>query len=514
MTESEQRESETTELDPGERYQSQLLRGVFVNVVGLVAKLFHPVFYLALTWAFGPALMGVYFTAVFASEIALSLVGSGFADATTIYASHHADDERAEATGKLYTLLGNIFAITLGASALVIVVAHLGADAFASAWYADYPDLGPAFVLLAWSIPFSVVSQVAIAATKARFRMEYDALIVGFLTPFCITAFSLVAWWLGAGLEGLMVANLVTRIVVAVASVWAMGRNFELGRILRAALAPKWDRAVLAFSLPQNLNLTFNRYNTRLDAIMLGALGSAPEIVAFYSTGSIITTNIRQIKLVFSSSLAPIVARHHHAGETKAFESVLSRISRWTTSMVIAAILALIVLRDDIVRLVDESYVGDTSFIVVLLLPPFLSCAVGLAGNCITWCGHSRWTLLNSSLIAGVNTVLNLVLIPPYGLLGAATATAIAALSISVLQLWELHELEGVVIRWSAVWWPHVAFAIVGAATLLVFGDPASVGSVLGRIGLAVGLLVAYVALLWGLGHPEVRARVSSAASG
>lgn len=512
MTESEQQSPVSPEA--ADRYQSELRRGVLVNVVGLVAKLFHPVFMWALTWAFGPPLMGVYFTAIFAFEIALSLVGSGFADATTIYGSHHADDDGAAASGRLYTLLGNIFAITLGASAVVIVAAHLGADAFAASWYAEYDDLGPAFVWLAWSIPFSVVGQVAIGATKARFRMEYDAALVGFVTPVCLIGFSLAAWWIEAGIEGLMVAHLATRIVVAVLAVWGMGRHFELARIVRASLRPKWDRQILAFALPQNLNLTFNRYNTRLDAMMLGALGFSPTLVAFYGTGSIITTNIRQIKLVFSSSLAPIVARHHHAGEAKAFEAVLSRISRWTTSMVVAALLAVLVLRDDVLRLFDEAYAGDTRFILVLLIPPFLSCAVGLAGNCITWCGHSRWTLLNSSIVAGVNTVLNLVLIPEYGLLGAATATAIAAASISALQLWELHRLEGVVIRWSAVWWPHVAFAVVAAGTWFSFGDPASIASLGGRIGLAVGLLAAYVALLWGLGHPEVRERFSSARAG
>jgi O-antigen/teichoic acid export membrane protein len=491
--------------EPAERYQRQLVRGAWVNAAGLVAKLFHPVFLWALTWMVGPELLGTYFLATFIVEIAQSLVGAGFADAATIYASHHADDEtRPESATKLYDLLGNIFGVTLAGSAVVIVAAHLGADALATSVYAEYADLGPALVLLAWSIPFAVGSQVCIAATKARFFMGYDAVIVGLVTPVSLIIFSGAAWWLDGGVPGLMVALLLSRVLVFVLSVGAMARHFDLRRTVAATLRPRLDRQVLGFALPQNLNLTFNRYNTKLDGIMLAAFGFSPTLLSFYATGSLITTNVRQIKMVFASSLAPIVARHHHAGETRAFEAVLGRISRWTTTMVVATLLAVIVLRDDLLLLFDAAYAGDTRFVLVLLIPPFLSCAVGLAGNCITWCGHSRWTLANSALIAVINTGLNLLLIPYWGLLGAAIATAAASIGISALQLWELYALEGVRLRLADVYWPHVAFAGLLGAVWLMVGDPAHFGGIWTRAALAIGLVVAYVAILYVMGHPEV----------
>lgn len=489
----------------GHRYHRELVRGAVINTLGLVAKLVHPLLFLVLTWLFGPTLMAGYFLAVFIGEIVSGLIASGFVDATTIYASHHADAEEGdeEAARSLYQVLGNGFAATLGVSLLVVLAALLGSEALVRALYPDTPELGPALVLLGLSMPLLSFSQVAIAATKARMRMEYDAAILGFALPLLLLATSLVAWWLDAGLVGLMAAHLVSQALVAAASGWALARHFDLGRLLRSTARPVPHRPTLVFAIPQSLNMTFNRYITRLDVIMLAAFGVGAVQVAFYATAALLVSNLRQIKIVFSTSLAPVAARHHGAGERRDFEAVLGRVSRWTTTLIVPALILTVVLRDDIMRFVDEAYVGDTTFMLLLMIPPFLSCSFGLAGNCITYCGHSRWTLFNSVVVAVLNTGFNLLLIPRWGLLGAAVATAVAASLISALQLVELRMLERVVLRWRDVYKPHLGLALVGAVLLLLW-DPAELPGLGFRLAVGFGLVGAFVLLMLLVRHEEL----------
>ncbi|MFW5877002.1 MAG: lipopolysaccharide biosynthesis protein [Myxococcota bacterium] len=489
----------------GRRYHRQLVRGAVVNTLGLVAKLVHPLLFLVLTWLFGPTLMGGYFLAISIGEIVSGLIASGFVDATTIYASHHADAEEgdAEAARSLYQVLGNGFAATLAVSLLVVLAAVLGSQALVEALYPDTPELAPALVLLGLSMPLLAFSQVAIAATKARMRMEYDAAILGFSLPMLLLGTSVVVWWLDGGLVGLMAAHLVTQVLVAAASGWALARHFDLGRLARTTLRPVPHRPTLVFAVPQSLNMTFNKYITRLDVIMLAAFGVGAVQVAFYATAALLVSNLRQIKIVFSTSLAPVAARHHGAGERSDFEAVLGRVSRWTTTLIVPALILTVVLRDDIMRFVDEAYVGDTTFMLLLMIPPFLSCAFGLAGNCVTYCGHSRWTLFNSVVVAVLNTVFNVVFIPRWGLLGAALATALAAGLISVLQLVELRLLEGVGLRWREVYKPHLGFALVAAAVALMW-DPAALPGLGLRIGVAFALVGAFAVLMLLMRHDEL----------
>lgn len=470
-----------------------LARGAFFNLLGLAAKLIHPLFFLIVTWFFGPDLVGLYFLAVFVGEIAQSAVTSGFNDATTVFASRHADDPAAE--DRLYGVLGNAFAVTGGLSLVLLATMLAGAGLLVEYVYPDRPALAGALRLLAFSLPPAAVAQVAIAATKARLHMEYDAFINGFAKPLALLAGSLVAWGADLGLSGLIGAHVVTQFLLAYLGMRALRRHFDVPRVIQATLHPVWDREILRFAIPQTLNMTFNKYLTRVDVILLGAFGFSNWHLAFYGAAALIATNIREVKLIFAQALAPVAARHHARGDREAFEAALGKVSRWTTTLAVPLLLAVAVLHGDLLRLVDPSYGADSTFMLWLLIPPFLSCAYGLAGNSIVYTGHSGWTLFNSVLVASLNTLFNWWMIPRWGLAGSAAATALASLLVASLQLVELYLLEGVRLRFAAVWKPHVGLAL-GLLALVPVGDPALFGGLLERIGLTIGLIVGYIAVL------------------
>lgn len=487
-------------------YDSQLARGAVINLIGLVAKLVHPLFFVLITWFFGTSVVGLYFLAIFIVQVADSAVTAGYNDATTIFGSAHADPESPTAP-QLYQVLGNAFAITLGLSGVLMLVGLFGIEPLVTSLYADKPELEGALRILLWSLPLTALPQVCIAATKALMFMGYDTSINGFAKPLVLLATSLLAWFLDAGLEGLMWAHVATQAVVTVLALWAFRRHFSLALTLQAIRNFRLEREMLRFALPQNLNMTFNRYLTRLDVIMLGAFGFSNHQLAYYSAAALVTSNLREIKLIFSSALGPIIARHHAAGDRQSLIRDLSRVTRWTTTLIVPAVLASVVLRDDILALVDPSFgpaSGESSlFVVMLLVPPLLSCSLGLAGNTIVWTRHSTWNLVNSSLIALLNTGFNWLMIPWLGLEGAAIATVAASLMVSLLQLGELWMLERAFIAPSAVYKPWLGFAL-GLGALLLVWDPATLGTVGLRIGLAGALVASFFGLMLVLRHEEV----------
>jgi O-antigen/teichoic acid export membrane protein len=489
------------------RLDHHLVRGAFVNVLGLTAKLIQPLLFLLLTWMFGPTVMGLYFLATSIGDMATSAVTSGYVDATMIYGSRNVDaaarDERAAAT--LYQVLGNAFAFALGTGVLFILAAQFGADAFVARLYPTHPEVAPALRLLAWSLPFAAFSTTAVAATKIHMRMEYDAGIMGFGRPLLLLTGCGTARLLDAGVVGLMSATLVTHVLVSGLALWAFLRHFDGRRALAATLRPKFHREMLEFAIPQSLNMTLNKYVTRLDVVLLAKFGQPAAMLAFYSTAALITSNLREVKLIFSSALAPVAARYHGAGDRAALEETLGRVSRWTTTLIVPLLILVTVLRNDLLRIASKSYSGDTRFMLLLLVPPFLSCAFGLAGNLVTYAGRSGWTLTNSAMIAVLNTGFCWLLIPRYGLFGASLATATAMTLISALQMIELKWLEGVAIRAAAVYKPHVAM-LVAAGALALLWDPAGLPGLPARIAVALGTVALYAGVLYALRHEELLA--------
>jgi O-antigen/teichoic acid export membrane protein len=485
------------------RYHRQLVRGIMFNTMGLAGKAIEPVFFLAVTWLFGPVVMGVYLLTTFLGEVAATAVTAGYVDAATIFGSHHADEADEQATDRLYQVLGNAMAFAIAASASIVVAAHLGARALAAALFPEQEGLAEALILLSWSLPPLAFARIAMAATKARMLMRYDAAIMGFGKPVFLLTFGVAAWGVGAGLPGLIWAHVGTQLVLAFISGWALSRHFSLRSILSAVFRLRVHRRLHLFAWPQSLNMTFNRYIARLDVIMLAAFGHAAAELAFYGTAALITSNLQQVRLVFSTAVAPVAARHHHAGEQHVLQTVLGQVLRWTTTIIVPVLFVVVVLRSDLLRFVHETYVGDTRFMAVLLLPPLFGCALGLAGNCIIYTGHSGWTLANSLTVAALNTGLNWFLIPRFGLLGAACATALASGFITMLQLMELRALEGLSVRWRSVYKPYVGLGI-GAVGLVLIWDPVTLPGLGARIGVALAMVVLFLLLMLVLRHEEL----------
>ncbi|HEX6242396.1 MAG TPA: polysaccharide biosynthesis C-terminal domain-containing protein, partial [Polyangiales bacterium] len=267
--------------------------------------------------------------------------------------------------------------------------------------------------------------------------------------------------------------------------------------------ASRFDAELLRFAIPQSLNMTLTKYLTRLDVMMLGALGHSDFELGLFGAAAMITTNIREVKLIFSGALGPVIARHHALGQRAEFEAVLGRVTRWSTTIAVPIVLLAAALRTDLMHVVSKEYArADNAFFLILLVPPLLSCAFGLAGNCIVYTGHSAYNLLNSVLVAIFNTAFSYLLIPRFGLLGAAWATAAASLAISGLQLIELSALEQVRLRLAAIYKPHIGLAM-GSLLLWLVWDPAELSG-LARGGVAVGVVSAYLLLMVVLRHEEL----------
>lgn len=486
-------------------YDERLRKGALVNLLGLVGKLLFPLLFLIITWLCGPEKVGLYMLAVSLAEVAISAVQAGFVDAVMVYGSRHVDRAAHDPAEKaaLYGVLGAGFGMPLVISVLFAFLGLFFAGIFVEQVYPDRPALIPALRIVGFTLPLIAISQACISATKAKMHMEYDALLNGFLRPVLLLGASVVFWKLKPELESLMWAQLVAYFGVTVFAVRGFTKHFEWRPLLTAMRERIFDREVLRFALPQSLNMTLNKYLGRLDVMMLGAMGHSDFELGLFGAAAMITINIREVKLIFSGALGPVVARHHAAKETDAFADVLSRVTRWSTTIAVPLVLVVACLRTDILRFVDRSYAqADNAFFLVLLIPPLLSTAFGLAGNCIVFTGHSRFNLLNSVLVAALNTGFCTLLIPPYGLMGAAIATALASSLITILQLVELKWLEGVGLRFAQVYKPHLGL-VLGTLLLMAFWDPANLSGVQ-RAALASTLGVGFLVLMLLLRHEEI----------
>ena len=484
-------------------YGRQLKRGALFNSVGLLGKLLHPVSIALATWLYGTETIASFMVALAVTEIVGGVALTGYTDATLLWAARCVDKIKPGGDGgrESYAVLANGFVftvlVTLGLTALCALVAPSAIEE----WLPQYSEIRFGLPILFASLIPRAVADISIAGTKAFMKMEYDALLKGFLHPVANIIFIGLFWWAGIRGVGLFLAFLAGECTVAALAIVVTQRFFRVGLLAKEIANFRFNREMFQFAMPQGLSTTLYSYQTQVDVLMLAGMGASELAVAWYATVSRLTRELRAIRALFSGALAPIFSRLHVEKNTEEIEKVVGKISRWTATICGLIVLPLAILQGDVFQLFDEAYRGDTRFVLVLLLVPYLNCSLGIMANALIFSGHSRLSMANNVFVALLNTLLNFLLIKSHGVLGAAIATLVSQGVTMLVYLVEMKIYEGVVLRWKLVYYPHLAFG----CTAFVFLFAGLADSGLGRVMQAVSAAVLFLFIAWVAKHPEVR---------
>ena len=158
--------------------------------------------------------------------------------------------------------------------------------------------------------------------------------------------------------------------------------------------------------------------------------------------------------------------------------------------------------------LYGERYADSAVYMALLSFGYYFNTALGFNGLTLRIFGGIRYTVAINLLAVVANVVLNLLLIPPYGALGAAVGTTLTLVIHNLLKQAGLRLGTGInIFEWQHL---RVYLIIIGATALLlvintVLAPPAILQLVLaGVVSLAV-LLLNRNSLQMGATFPELR---------
>jgi O-antigen/teichoic acid export membrane protein len=448
--------------------REEVQKGAFVNFLGILGKIAGPSYLVLINRYYGTDLFGIYVTANLTIEIALAFLTSGFKAGALIYVSKHADhpDEKP----LLYRALANAIVWSVGLALVLMILGYLLGRPVIDMVYHDafgdqllYMSLTMVLVL-----PFMAFERMVTSATQGLKIMKYEAMVNGGIRPVLLLIFSLSFWYIWPNLTGLAMGYVATQTAVTLFTVYVYNRELEWKPLFSAIAHFKFHKELLDFALPQNLNMTLNKFITGIDVLMLPAFGASATMVGFYGAGSMIVREIRNVKLIFSSAFAPHIVRFHKKNDIKGLSENFSMTANWIATIAIPILIIVAIFRLDLLQIIQPDFSGSTLYMLFLLPVPYFYCSFSLAGNIVTMTGHSKISLMNSLVVASSNFLLNLLLIPKFGLEGAAAASAAAMMILSMLELGEARYFVGAKLLLRNVFRPHLAGAITVAFFLLI----------------------------------------------
>ncbi len=400
--------------------------------------------------------------------------------------------------GKRPLVLGTILASLTGP--LLVACGLYLTLWFLAPWLAtDFfhkPGLIPYIRIVSLAIPFMSLSEILGLATRGFGYAKYYV-IARQVVPQLAFTFMLVLLWL-AGWNKQWIGMVFVGAYVAAFSAGLISVGIILGRDVWHIKPLFPFRALYRYSFPILINSLLYMVIIWTDILMLGVFRSSDQI-GVYRVCLQIVLFFNLFLLSFNAAtchIYPILEKENrHAELVQAYGTV----TRWLIMVSVPIYLMMAYNGADILLLINSEFSSGKLPLLVLASGYFLHCALGSSGFLLVLCRHQKVEMANAAGAALANIVLNLLLIPRYGLMGAATATSISLIIITVLRVIQVRYLMHVpTLRFSFVRIVLVGIVVglVLTVTTYVFDTGYSRG--LGPMTIRIaGIGVVFAAGLW-----------------
>jgi O-antigen/teichoic acid export membrane protein len=401
-----------TGLDPGRRLRRDvawnLVPVALLGVVGMGMS-----FAISSWW--GPSAFAV-FNLVTTAYFVLAVVGACGLQYSVLRAVAEQPDDRAR-----------VAAVVVGALVPTIVLAALATAAFVAirpliARWLDSPGVGEGMLWAAPGLFCFAVNKLLFGVVNGLRRMRALAVYT-----------SLRYVLLGAGLVTARAADLAPD---HLAAIWTftegallpvlVGELIGTVQLARCAGWTRWVGRHLDYGARGVVATLAYEINTKLDVWMLGVLIADKAAVGIYALAAALNEGVMQLAVVLQNNVNPVVARLLARHELDELHAMVKRSRRWF----VPALVAVCTLAAAVFPAVIPRLIGNPAFSAGAVPFAILMAGIALASpylpfsHLLLMARRPGWHTVLLICVVAINLAGNLVLIPRFGLSGAAMSTA------------------------------------------------------------------------------------------
>ncbi len=311
----------------------------------------------------------------------------------------------------------------------------------ASPWLAerlsDDPRLLPVLVIFAVSLPFAALLRVGAAATRVRQDLRASVALEDFGQPFLFSVLAVVLLAAGGDVIAAALASGLSFVLVAFpARSWA--KKWFPRAAPGAPRAPTLvgTAALVRYSVPTALAGTIGVTMTWLDRLLVGYY-LPTESVGWYQVAAQASGAFAVVLGAFNAIFAPMIAGLLAGGENSQLQELYRVATKWGALAVLpGAALCLLFPEVSIEALFGDAYRPAAAPLVILVVGQLVTAVTGAVGYLLMMGGRQNPWLALSLAALGLDCVLNVLLIPRFGLEGAAAATTISVALLFAGGLW------------------------------------------------------------------------------
>jgi len=405
---------------------------------------------------------GIYALGVTLFNTLILLATTGLDSGTVKFTSERLAVGNHQGARRMVVLTSAI-AISLGVFASVALA--IAASPLASGVYGK-PELASLLLLFAAAIPFAFTTVLLLSSLQAYQTVRYTVLVKYLWEPlgkWGIAGLALLAGW---GLAGVVGGLVVTFIASAIFAAVALARVAHLSTHDVASVQEQDVRALAGFCFPLLAANVFGVVAPRMDIMLLGYWASSQDVGLYlvaFQTAAILALVLGAFDVAF----APIMSQAWARKDNITFRECYLAVHRITGMVTVPLFVVLVVFRDEILALFGRETGEGGLALTILALGYLLNAITGGASTVLLMTGRSRTVLLNTVAYGIALVVGTALMIPQWGILGAAVSASCALIGLSILRVWQVWQNHSM-FPWTWTMLKPLAAGVVMALVLII----------------------------------------------
>lgn len=390
-----------------DRFKSELAAQILSAVSGIVLIVFLARF-------LGTSEYGLLFLVISVFGVAKLFSAFGIAKAAARYITEYNETNPAQVPNVIrISLLVNVVFIT----AVVLVLL------FSRGWIAEFfaeEEIRWLLLFGALFIPLATLVQYSRIILQGFERIQMAAAIKivnkGTRVVF-VVLFVVVGLGVAGALLGYVVAYLLA-VIVGMAAVFNRYRSIEA-----APTEPGLATRIIKYNVPIAATHSAHTVEHQVDTILVGFFIN-PTAVAYYTLGKQINQFIEIPISALGFTLSPTYSAQKAKGDVETASAIYESALSHSLLLYFPAVAGLILVAEPLVAvLFGAEYLGASAVIQVLAFFALLKAVDKLTAQGLDYLGRARERATAKIATAVLNLVLNVLLIPRLGVIGAAYAT-------------------------------------------------------------------------------------------
>lgn len=325
--------------------------------------------------------------------------------------------------------------------------------------YGDKEGLQKILQGFAIGLPFMVGLRMAASATRISQRMKFAAITQDIGQPLIGLIFILVFYFLGWGIVGAVYAYVISYLVTFVGALFFTSQIFPEIFVPQPLDGPGY-RELLNFSLPTAFTGMLGALNLWAARLLIGYFLPESE-VGIYQALSQISILFAIILEAFNAIFAPMIAHLFHTNKLVQLEEAFRVSTKWGLYISMPLFLMILAAPQQLLSVMfGELYIKGTVPLTILTIAQFINVGTGAVGFLLIMTGRqNKWLIISAGAVF-LNLVLGILLIPQYGINGAAVADSFSTIFLFLMGLYQTKHLLRL--------WPYDRRFLKGILALMI----------------------------------------------